>query len=61
MAPHPLRVVQPAEGPISIDRARELLGDDAFEMTDEEVMQASERAEHIAHVIVQMFQEHRRQ
>jgi hypothetical protein len=57
--PRPLQAVAQHE-PITLDRARELLGDEADEMTDEEVMQASEHAEQIAHVIVQMFQERSR-
>lgn len=45
--------------PITVERARELLGRDAEGMTDAEVLDTSRQAEAIAHIIVAMFQERR--
>ena len=46
--------------PISIARCRELLGDEADTMTDEEIELIRRHAETMAQVVVEMFLESRR-
>ena len=46
--------------PISIARCRELLGDDAATLTDQDVELIRQHAETMAHVVVKMFVESRR-
>jgi hypothetical protein len=46
--------------PISIARARALLGADGDGLTDAEVLEASRQAELLAHVIVRMFLDSKR-
>jgi hypothetical protein len=41
-------------GEISIARCRELLGDDADTMSDEEVLIAARHAESLAHVVIEL-------
>jgi hypothetical protein len=40
--------------PISIARCRELLGDDANTMSDEEVLAVARHAESLAHVVIEL-------
>jgi hypothetical protein len=44
---------------ISIARCRELLGDDAASLSDEEVDRIREHAETMAHVLIEVFLEDR--
>jgi hypothetical protein len=44
---------------ISIARCRELLGDEAAGMSDDEIDRIREHAETIAHVLIEMFLEDR--
>ena len=44
---------------ISIARYRELLGDDAAGLSDEEVDRISQHAETVAHVLIEVFLEDR--
>ena len=44
--------------PISIARCRELLGEDADSMTDEDVEEIRRHAETMACLVVAMYQEH---
>ncbi len=44
-------------GPISIARCRELLGDEAESMTDQDVEDIRRHAETMACVVVEMYQE----
>ena len=39
-------------GPISVARCRELLGDEADMMSDEEILAAARHAETLAHVLI---------
>ena len=43
--------------PISIARCRELLGEDAESMTDQEVEEIRQHAETMACIVVEMYQE----
>ena len=43
---------EPEPGPVSIARCRELLGDDAEMMSDEEVVAVARHAETLAHVLI---------
>ena len=45
--------------PISIARCRELLGDEAESLTDEEVVLIRQHAETMACIIVEIYQAHR--
>ena len=40
--------------PISVARCRELLGDDAHGMSDEEVLIVARHAESLAHVVIEL-------
>ena len=40
--------------PISVARCRELLGDDADTMSDEEVLAVARHAESLAHVVIEL-------
>ena len=40
--------------PISVARCRELLGDDADTMSDEEVLVVARHAESLAHVVIEL-------
>ena len=44
---------------ISIDQCRELLGDEAADLSDEEVDRIRQRAETMAHVLIEVFLEDR--
>ena len=44
-----------ASDPISIDRYRELLGDEAVDLSDEEVDRIRQHAEAMAHVLIEVF------
>ena len=44
-----------ASDPISIDRCRELLGDEAVDLSDEEVDRIRQHAEAMAHVLIEVF------
>jgi hypothetical protein len=44
-----------APDPISIDRCRELLGDEAVGLSDEEIDQIRRHAETMAHVLIEVF------
>ena len=46
--------VEPEPEPISIARCRELLGDDANMMSDEEILAAARHAESLAHVVIEL-------
>jgi hypothetical protein len=46
--------------PIPIARCRELLGEDAESMTDQDVEGIRRHAESMACIVVEMYQEHRR-
>lgn len=41
--------------PISMDRCRELLGDDALDLSDEDVLAIRRHADTMAHVLVEIF------
>jgi hypothetical protein len=43
--------------PISIERCRELLGEEADSMTDQEVALIRRHAETMAYIVVEMYQE----
>ena len=45
---------EPEPKPISIARCRELLGDDADTMSDEEVLAVARHAESLAHVVIEL-------
>jgi hypothetical protein len=47
----------PRPQPISIARCRELLGDDAESMTDQEIEDIRRHAETMAGIVVEMWQE----
>ena len=47
----------PKPEPISIARCRELLGEDAESMTDQEVEEIRQHAETLACIVVEMYQE----
>ena len=47
----------PRPEPISIARCRELLGEDAESMTDQEIEYIRRHAETVACIVVQMYQE----
>ena len=47
----------PKPEPISIARCRELLGEDAESMTDQEVEEIRQHAETMACIVVEMYQE----
>ena len=47
----------PKPEPISIARCRELLGEDAESMTDQEVSETRQHAETMACIVVEMYQE----
>jgi hypothetical protein len=49
----PNRAQQELE-PISVARCRELLGDDADTLTDEEVLVIARHAESLAHVLIEL-------
>jgi hypothetical protein len=40
--------------PISVARCRELLGDDADMMSDEEILAAASHAESLAHIVIDL-------
>ena len=46
--------------PIPIARCRELLGDEAESMTDQDIEEMRRRAETMAGIVVEMYQEQRR-
>lgn len=48
---------EPKPAPISIARCRELLGEDAESMTDQDVEDVRRQAETMASVVVEMYQE----
>ena len=48
---------EPRPGPISIARCRELLGEDAESMTDEDIEDIRRHAETMASIVVEMYQE----
>ena len=48
----------PMPEPISIARCRELLGEDAESMTDQDVEDIRRHAETMACIVVEMYQEH---
>ena len=50
----------PRPEPISIARCRELLGEDAESMTDQEVEEIRQHAETMACIVVEMYQEQSR-
>jgi hypothetical protein len=47
----------PRSEPISIARCRELLGEDAESMTDQDVEEIRQHAETMACIVVEMYQE----
>jgi hypothetical protein len=47
----------PAPEPISIARCRELLGEDAESMTDQDIEDIRRHAETMAGIVVEMYQE----
>ena len=49
---------EPRPAPISIARCRELLGEDAESMTDQDVEDIRRHAENMACIVVEMYQEH---
>lgn len=56
-----MEYVEPADPrpePISIARCRELLGEDAELMTDQDVEDIRRHAETMADIVVEMYQEH---
>jgi len=50
----------PRPVPISIARCRELLGEDAESMTDQDIEDIRRHAETMACIVVEMYQEHSR-
>jgi hypothetical protein len=46
--------VKPESEPITIARCRELLGEDADTISDEEVLAVARHAESIAHVVIEL-------
>ena len=50
---------EPTPEPISIARCRELLGEDAESMTDQDVEDIRRHAETMAYIVVEMYQERR--
>jgi hypothetical protein len=46
--------VKPESEPIAIARCRELLGEDADTMSDEEVLAVARHAESIGHVVIEL-------
>ena len=50
----------PRPEPISIARCRELLGEDAESMTDQDVEEIRQHAETMASIVVEMYQEQSR-
>ena len=57
----PMEYVEHAEAtpePISIARCRELLGDQAESMTDQDTKDVRRHAETMAWIVVEMFQDH---
>ena len=52
--------VEPRPEPISIARCRELLGEDAESMTDQDIEDICRHAETMAGIVVEMFEEQRR-
>jgi hypothetical protein len=50
----------PRPEPISIARCRELLGEDAESMTDQDVEDIRRHAATMAYIVVEMYQEQRR-
>ena len=53
-----LEPTDPTPEPISIARCRELLGEDAESMTDQDVEDIRRHAETMAGIVVEMYQEH---
>jgi hypothetical protein len=51
---------EPRPEPISIARCRELLGEDADSMTDQDADDIRRRAETMASIVVEIYQEQRR-
>jgi len=51
---------EPRPEPISIARCRELLGEDAESMTDQDVEEIRQHAETMASIVVEMYQEQSR-
>jgi hypothetical protein len=51
---------EPKPEPISIARCRELLGEDAELMTDQDIEDVRRHAETMACIVVEMYQEHSR-
>ncbi len=49
---------EPRPEPISIARCRELLGEDAESMTDQDIEDIRRHAETMACIVVEMYQEH---
>jgi hypothetical protein len=49
--------VEPTSEPISIARCRELLGEDAESMTDQDIKNIRRHAEMMACIVVEMYQE----
>ena len=45
---------EPEPEPISVARCRELLGDDADTMSDEEVLAVARHAQSLAHVVIEL-------
>lgn len=43
---------------ISVERCRELLGDEADGLSDEDVVRIGRHAETIAHILIELFLEH---
>jgi len=52
--------VEPRPEPISIARCRELLGEDADSMTDQDIEDIRRHPETMASIVVEMYQEQRR-
>jgi hypothetical protein len=52
-------VTDAAVGEISIDRCRELLGDEAIGLSDEEVEEISRHADTMAQAVIDLFLGHR--
>jgi hypothetical protein len=55
-----VELVDPKPEPISIARCRELLGEDAESMSDQDIDNIRRHAETMACIVVEMHQEHRR-
>jgi hypothetical protein len=49
-----------ANDQISIDRSRELLGDEAIDLTDDEVHRISQCADTVAQAVIEMFFDEKR-